>query len=107
MEVIYLRNALRGRLEPKLTRQSLNPVPADLGTDPAEMAARYGAETPVPNWRELVCSRAPRNRHGGDRRTAPPHLHVCVPGIRRGSRRGTNGPSIMIDHFIFIQQGII
>jgi hypothetical protein len=26
--------------------------------DPAEMAARYGAETPVPDWRErLVCSR--------------------------------------------------
>jgi hypothetical protein len=27
-------------------------------TDPAEMAARYGAETPVPDWRKrLVCSR--------------------------------------------------
>jgi hypothetical protein len=26
--------------------------------DPAEMAQRYGAETPVPDWRErLVCSR--------------------------------------------------
>jgi hypothetical protein len=26
--------------------------------DPAELAARYGAETPVPDWRErLVCSR--------------------------------------------------
>jgi hypothetical protein len=26
--------------------------------DPAEMAARYSAETPVPDWRErLVCSR--------------------------------------------------
>ena len=27
--------------------------------DPAEMAARYGAETPVPDWREkkLVCSK--------------------------------------------------
>jgi hypothetical protein len=26
--------------------------------DPAEMAARYGAETTVPDWRErLVCSR--------------------------------------------------
>jgi hypothetical protein len=26
--------------------------------DPAEMAARYGAETPVLNWRDrLVCSR--------------------------------------------------
>jgi hypothetical protein len=25
--------------------------------DPAKMAARYGAETPVPDWRErLVCS---------------------------------------------------
>ena len=58
MEVIYLRNALRGRLEPKLTRQPLNPVPAGLGTDPAEMAARYGAETSVLDWRErLVCSR--------------------------------------------------
>jgi hypothetical protein len=27
--------------------------------DPAEMAQRHGAETPVPDWRErLVCSRA-------------------------------------------------
>ena len=26
--------------------------------DPAEMAQRYGAETPVPDWRErLVCSK--------------------------------------------------
>jgi len=26
--------------------------------DPAEMAVQYGAETPVPDWRErLVCSR--------------------------------------------------
>jgi len=26
--------------------------------DPAEMAARYGADTPVPDWRErLVCSK--------------------------------------------------
>jgi hypothetical protein len=26
--------------------------------DPAKMAQRYGAETPVPDWRErLVCSR--------------------------------------------------
>ena len=26
--------------------------------DPAEMASRYGAETPVPDWRErLICSR--------------------------------------------------
>jgi Zn finger protein HypA/HybF involved in hydrogenase expression len=28
-----------------------------VGPDPAEMAARYGAETPVLDWRErLVCS---------------------------------------------------
>jgi hypothetical protein len=36
--------------------------------DPAEMAARYGAETPVPDWRErLVCSppRQPAGRYGG------------------------------------------
>jgi hypothetical protein len=41
--------------------------------DPAEMAARYGAETPVPDWRErLVCSplRQPTNRHGGHRQAA-------------------------------------
>lgn len=29
-----------------------------LEPDPAEMAARYGTNTPVPDWRErLVCSR--------------------------------------------------
>jgi hypothetical protein len=36
--------------------------------DPAEMPARYGAETPVLDWRErLVCSppRQPAGRYGG------------------------------------------
>jgi hypothetical protein len=33
-------------------------VPASGRPDPAEMAARYGAETPMLDWRErLVCSR--------------------------------------------------
>ena len=38
--------------------------------DPAEMAQRYGAETPVLDWRErLVCSplRQPAGRYGGER----------------------------------------
>jgi hypothetical protein len=31
-------------------------MPASVEPDPAEMAARYGAETTVPDWRErLVC----------------------------------------------------
>ena len=39
-------------------------------SDPAEMAARYGAETPVLDWRKrLVCSR-PAGRYGGDRNEA-------------------------------------
>jgi hypothetical protein len=42
-------------------------------TDPAEMAARYGAETPVPDWREkLVCSKC-----GGRR------VDMVVTGERR------------------------
>jgi hypothetical protein len=41
--------------------------------DPAEMAARYGAETPVLDWRErLVCSRC------GSR-----HVDMVVTGERR------------------------
>ena len=46
--------------------------------DPAEMAARYGAETPVLDWRErLVCFplRQPAGRYGGERdqaAVAPP-----------------------------------
>ena len=35
--------------------------------DPAEMAQRYGAETPVPDWRERLVLRQPRNRYGRDR----------------------------------------
>jgi|SRR6516162_969784 hypothetical protein len=36
-------------------------------SDPAEMAARYDAETPVLDWRKrLVCSR-PAGRYGRDR----------------------------------------
>jgi hypothetical protein len=38
--------------------------------DPAAMAAQYGAETPVPDWRKrLICSplRQPAGRYGGDR----------------------------------------
>jgi len=41
--------------------------------DPAEMAARYGAETPVLDWRErLVCSRCggAAGRYGGKRNQA-------------------------------------
>jgi hypothetical protein len=38
--------------------------------DPAKMAARYGAETSVLDWRErLVCFR-PAGRYGGDRNEA-------------------------------------
>ena len=41
--------------------------------DPAEMAQRYGAETPVLDWRERMVSsqmRQPRNRYGCDRNGA-------------------------------------
>jgi hypothetical protein len=42
--------------------------------DPADTAARYGAETPVPDWRErLVCSRC------GSRQA-----DMIVSGARRG-----------------------
>ena len=41
--------------------------------DPAEMAQRYGAETPVPDWRErLICSQCSSlsNRYGRKRSQA-------------------------------------
>jgi hypothetical protein len=42
---------------------------------PVEMAIRYGAETPVPDWRERLVCRQPRNRYGCDRdEEAPPRL---------------------------------
>ena len=45
----------RGRLE--INRQCRN-YSRQVEPDPAEVAARYGAETPVLDWRErLVCSR--------------------------------------------------
>jgi hypothetical protein len=66
--------------------------------DPAEKAARYGAETPVPDWRErLVCSKCGSRqvRYGGDRDRAARELLTAArpefPAVL-GSRRGYGLP---------------
>jgi hypothetical protein len=59
--------------------------------DPAEMAARYGADTSVLDWRDrLVCSRMrwSQYRHGGERdRAAARPLAEAAPGCLRPRRR--------------------
>jgi hypothetical protein len=52
----------RYQIEPATA--SLRAAEGGTSADPAEMARRYGPETPVPDWRErLVCSHCGRSRH--------------------------------------------
>ena len=66
--------------------------------DAAEMAQRYGAETPVFDWSaRLVCSRCPlrqpSNRYGRDRQAAAPRLTPQVGAGGVAARHSGAAPS--------------
>jgi hypothetical protein len=59
--------------------------------DPAEMAARYGAETPVLDWREgVVCSRCGSRQAG-----------MLVSGDKTGGSRGEPLPIAIVKRQTF------